>query len=112
MLQPGPAKKVTVYVGEDVRHRGEPLYLVVLNYLFSHGVAGATATKGLAGFGADHRMRTTRIFELSEKLPVRIEFVEVVSKVNELLPKLLELVDRGLVEIQDTTVVKTTARSH
>ena len=38
MLKPGPAKKVTLYVGEDVRHRGEPLHLAVLNYLFYHGV--------------------------------------------------------------------------
>ena len=46
MLKPGPAKKVTVYVGEDVHHRGEPLYLAVLNYLFTQHVAGATVVKG------------------------------------------------------------------
>ena len=48
MLTQGPAKKVTVYVGDGVRHRGEPLYLAVLNYLFYHGVSGATVTKGVA----------------------------------------------------------------
>ncbi|HEY6357928.1 MAG TPA: DUF190 domain-containing protein, partial [Vicinamibacterales bacterium] len=106
MLKPGSAKKVTIYVGEDVRHRGEPIYIVLLNYLFYHGVSGATVTKGVAGFGADHHMRTLRILEASENLPIKIEFVERPSKLDELLPKLLQMVGEGLVEIQDTTILK------
>jgi len=61
MLKQGPAKKVTVYVGEDVHQRGEPLYLAVLNFLFYHGVAGATVTKGVAGFGSHHQIHSARI---------------------------------------------------
>ena len=108
MLKPGPAKKVTVYVGEDVHHHGEPLYLAVLNYLFYHGVSGATVTKGVAGFGADHHMHTARILEMSENLPIKIEFVEQPRKLDELLPKLLEMIGEGLVEIQETTILKAT----
>jgi PII-like signaling protein len=106
MLTHGPAKKVTVYVGEDVHHRGEPLYLALLNYLFYHGVSGATVTKGVAGFGADHHMHTARILEVSENLPIKIEFVEMPAKLDALLPKLLQMVGEGLVEIQDTTILK------
>lgn len=113
MLTPGPAKKVTIYVGEDVRHRGEPLYLAVLNYLFYHSVSGATVTKGVAGFGADHHLHTARILEVSENLPVKIEFVERPDRLDELLPKLLQIVGEGLVEIQDTTILKAaTAKGH
>jgi PII-like signaling protein len=106
MLTQGPAKKVTVYVGEDVHHRGETLYLAVLNYLFYHGVSGAMVTKGVAGFGADHQLHTARILEVSENLPIKIEFVEQMAKLDELLPKLLEMVGEGLIEIQDTTILK------
>jgi uncharacterized protein len=106
MLKQGPAKKVTVYVGEDVHHHGEPLYLAILNYLFYHGVSGATVTKGVAGFGADHHLHTARILEVSENLPVKIEFVEVPATLDTLLPKLLQMVGEGLVEIQDTTILK------
>jgi PII-like signaling protein len=105
MLKQGPAKKVTVYVGEDVHHRGEPVYLAVLNYLFYHGVSGATVTKGVAGFGSHHHMHTTRILEISENLPIKIEFVEEASKLDTILPKLVEMVSPGLVDVQDTTVV-------
>ena len=106
MLTHGPAKKVTVYVGEDVRHHGEALYLAVLNYLFYHGVSGATVTKGVAGFGPDHHLHTARILEASENLPIKIEFVETAAKTEEMLPKLLQMVGEGLVEIQDTTILK------
>lgn len=105
MLKPGPAKKVTVFVGEDVQTHGEPLYLAIVNYLFYHGVSGATVTKGVAGFGAHHRLRTTRLLEMSENLPVKIEFVEEPAKLEAILPKLAQLVSPGLVEVQDTTVV-------
>jgi PII-like signaling protein len=106
MLQPGPARKVTVYVGEDVHHHGEPLYLAVLNYLFYHGVSGCTVTKGVAGFGPDHHLHTVRILEMSENLPVKIEFVETQQTLDTLLPKLLHMVGEGLIEIQDTTILK------
>ena len=106
MLTQGPAKKVTVYVGEDIHHHGEPLYLAVMNYLFYHGVSGATVTKGVAGFGPDHHMHTARILEMSENLPIKIEFVESPATLETLMPKLLQMVGEGLIEIQDTTILK------
>jgi len=110
MLTQGPARKVTVYVGEDVHYHGEPLYLAVLNYLFYRGVSGATVTKGVAGFGAHHRMRTARILELSENLPIKIEFVEQADRLDAVLPKLVQMVGAGLVEIQETIVVTASGR--
>jgi PII-like signaling protein len=111
MLERGPARKITVYVGEDVRHHGEPLYLAVLNYLFQHRVSGAMITKGVAGFGADHHLHTSRILEVSENLPIKIEFIESAGKAEQLLPKLLDMVGEGVVEAQDTTILKSaTAR--
>jgi PII-like signaling protein len=106
MLTTGAAKKVTIYVGEDVRHHGESLYLAILNYLFSHGVSGATVSKGVAGFGADHHLHTARILEMSENLPIKIEFVEMPGTLDALLPELLKMVDEGLVDVQDTTILK------
>ena len=62
--------------------------------------------RGVAGFGADHHMHTTRIEVLTANLPMKIEFIESAEKVDELLPKLHEMVGTGLIEVQDTTVVK------
>jgi PII-like signaling protein len=106
MLTHGPAKRVTICVGEDVHHHGEALYMVVLNFLFYRGVAGATITKGIAGFGADHKLHTNRILRLAENLPIRIEFVETADKLELLLPRLYELAGPGIIDVQDTMVVK------
>ncbi len=106
MLQHGPAKKVTIYVGEAARHRHEPVYMAVLNYLFYHHVSGATVTRGAAGFGSDHQLHMERFVDTSLDLPVKIEFVDEAARVDEILPKLLQIVEDGLVEVQDTTIVK------
>jgi len=106
MLNSGSAKKVSIYVGEDHQYHGQPTYSAVLDFLFYRGVSGATVTRGLAGFGADHHLHTTRILRLTENLPVKLEFTETPEKVEELLPKLSEMVGTGLIEVQDTMVVK------
>jgi PII-like signaling protein len=106
MLAKGPAKKVTIYVNEDSRYHHQPLYEAILTFLMHKGVAGATASRAMAGFGAGRVMHTPKIEVLAEHLPVRIEFVEAAGKVDELLPALYDMVDDGLIEVQDTTVVR------
>ena len=106
MLKPGPAKKVCIYVGEDQQYHGQALYAAVLDFLFYRGVSGAAAVRGIAGFGADHKMHTTRILRLTENLPVKIEFVEAPEKLEEILPKLHDMVGVGLIDVQDTTILK------
>ncbi|HLV94487.1 MAG TPA: DUF190 domain-containing protein [Candidatus Acidoferrales bacterium] len=106
MLKAGPAKKVVIYVGEDHKYHGQSSYSAILDFLFYKGVSGASVVRGIAGFGADHHLHTTRIERLTEDLPIKVEFIESADKVKDLLPKLQELVGTGLIEIQDTTVVK------
>jgi PII-like signaling protein len=74
--------------------------------LFYRGVAGATVVRGIAGFGADHKMHTARILRLTENLPVKIEFIESPEKCDEILPKLHEMVGTGLIDVQETLIVK------
>jgi len=106
MLTAGPAKKVIIYVGEDHKYHGQSAYSAILDFLFYRGVSGASVIRGFAGFGADHHMHTARIEALTGNLPMKIEFIESPQKVEELLPKLQEMAGTGLIEVQDTTVVK------
>jgi PII-like signaling protein len=106
MLKAGPAKKVSIYVGEDHLYHGQSAYSAILDFLFYRGVSGASVTRGIAGFGAGHHMHTMRIERLMEDLPIKIEFIESPEKIEELLPKLHDLAGTGLIEIQDTTVAK------
>jgi PII-like signaling protein len=106
MLKAGKALKVTIYISEGSTRHGIPTYSSVLDFLFYRGVSGATVLKGIAGFGADHHMHASQFVEISDHLPVKIEFIETREKVDELLGKLEELVGSGMIEIQETTVVK------
>lgn len=106
MLQKGTAKKVTIFVNEDTRHHLGPLYEAILNFLLHKGVAGATASRALAGFGAHQVMHTAKIEVLAQHLPIRIEFIETAARLDELLPALYDMVGDGVLEVSDTEVVK------
>src|SRR5579863_1307829 len=106
MLTAGKAVKVSIYLSEGSKHHGVPVYSSILDFLFYRGVAGATVMKGIAGFGADHHMHSSNMVEISDHLPLKIEFIDAREKVDAVLGKLEELAGSGLIEIQETTVAK------
>ncbi len=108
MLQKGPAKKLVIYVNVKHHRHGVPLYESIVHFLQKHGVAGATVTKAVAGYGASGRMHESHVFRITDDVPMRVEAVDTERKINGLLPFLYEMVDKGLIEVQDTEVVRYT----
>jgi PII-like signaling protein len=106
MLTTGPAKKVTVYVMEGQTYHGTACYAAILDYLFFRGISDATVVRGIAGFGTDHKLHTSRLVELSDQMPIKIEFIETPERVQEVLPKLAEIASHGLIEVHDTNVIR------
>jgi PII-like signaling protein len=106
MLVAGKAVKVSIYLTEGATRHGAATYSSILDFLYFRGVAGATVLKGIAGFGADRRIHTSSSVEISEHLPLKIEFIETEDKVNELLGKLEEMAGPGMIELQETTIAK------
>ncbi|MGP8261050.1 MAG: DUF190 domain-containing protein [Acidobacteriaceae bacterium] len=106
MLSAGKAVKVSIYLSEGSTHHGVPTYSSILDFLFYRGVSGATVLKGIAGFGADHHMHSSSIVEISDHMPLKIEFIETREKADALLGKLEELAGSGMIELQETTVAK------
>jgi len=111
MLSKGPAKKVTIYINEDTQHHMLALHDSIMTFLMHKGVSGATATRAYSGFGSHQTMHTPKIEVLAQHLPIRLEFVETPEKIDEVLPALYEMVSDGLIEVQDTTVVKFARKS-
>jgi PII-like signaling protein len=106
MLTKGPAQKVTIFLNEDTQHHLTALHDSIMTFLMHKGVAGATATRAYAGFGSHQVLHTPDVDVLAQHLPIRIEFIDAKEKVDEVLPTLYEMVSDGLIEVQDTTVVK------
>ena len=107
MLTLGPAKKVVVHLNEDTSSEEGFLYQQVLSFLLQKGVAGATLTRPEAGFGSHHRLHEKEAQgAYQQHLPVRVEFIESSEFMETVLPQLCRIVRDGLIELQDTTVVK------
>jgi hypothetical protein len=105
MLSTGKAVKVTVYLSDGAKHHGMPVYTSVLDFLYKNGVAGATVCNGVAGFGAGHRIHAAHILELSDHLPIKVEFIDTAEKVEKIMPELQQKCVCGLIEMQETSVI-------
>ncbi len=106
MLKPGPARKLIITVNEADRRHGKSVYNALL-FLFRHkGLAGATVSRAIAGFAGHGAIQTVNLVDLGAELPVRIEVVDTPEAIDRVLPDVYDIVERGLVEVQDTLVVK------
>jgi PII-like signaling protein len=107
MLKPGLASKVTIHLNDDTSSSTSFIYEQVFQFLYDNGVAGATLTRPQAGFGSHHHSHSRESYGSSgNHLPVQIQFVDTQEVVSRLLPALCEMVKDGLIEMQDTRVIK------
>lgn len=95
-----------VFLGENDKWHGQPLYEAIVMKARELHLAGATVLRGPMGFGAASRLHTTKILRLSEDLPIIIEIVDGKDKIDELLPYIDEMVEEGLVTLERVQVIK------
>lgn len=105
---PGPAaaKMLRVFVGEDDRWDGRPLYEAIVERLLEMDLAGATVYRGIAGFGANQRIHAARRLGFSHDAPVMIAVVDRDEKIRAVIPVLDEMVGEGLVVLSDVEVLR------
>ncbi len=104
------AKRLTIYIGESDKWRGKALHVALLETLRTQGMAGATVTRGLAGFGAHSVVHTANILALSLDLPLVIQAVDTAEKIDEVLQVIAPMVGEGLITLDEVEVVKYTHR--
>jgi hypothetical protein len=86
MADSSKGQQITVYFGEADRWQQQPLALALLHMLRREGCSGATITRGVAGFGAESRIKTPTILALSFDLPMVLTVVDTPERVARLLP--------------------------
>jgi PII-like signaling protein len=106
MKLPEQAELVRIFIGEGDRYEGHPLYRAIVNLARERGLAGATVTRGLMGFGAHSRMHYAGILRLSEDLPIIIEIVDRPDRIEAFLPELDSMIAEGLVTVEKVRVLK------
>lgn len=102
---PSEAELLRVFMGESDHYGGKPLYEAIIQEARNRGMAGATALRGLMGFGAHSRLHTAKVLCLSEDLPIVVEIVDTAEKIEALLPKLDEMIEEGLVTLERVRVI-------
>ena len=50
-------------------------------------------------------MHSAHLLDISDHLPIKVEFIETREKVDAILPELQKRAGSGLIELQETTVV-------
>jgi len=100
----GTGKRVRIYIGESDHWGGQPLFLAILETLRREGCAGATAVRGIAGFGAHSLIHTATIVRLSEDLPIVLEWIDTPERVERVLPKVRAMVSEGMITVDDVGI--------
>ncbi|MEW6637026.1 MAG: DUF190 domain-containing protein [Actinomycetota bacterium] len=91
------ARRVRVFLGEDERYRGRPLFEAIVLAAKENGLAGATVFRGFMGYAPHADVATAGILRLAENLPVVVDIVDSEERIEEFLPFLRQAVERGVV---------------
>jgi PII-like signaling protein len=106
MKIPSDGYLLRIFIGENDKWRGRPLYEAIVLKARELHMAGATVLRGPMGFGAHSRLHTAKIMRLSEDLPMVIEIVDGKDKIDELMPHIDQMVQEGLVTLERVQVIK------
>ena len=95
-----------VFLGENDRHEGHPLYQALVEMLREEKIAGATVLRGVAGFGAGSHLHTGSLLRLSQDLPMIVEVVDTEANIERVTPRIDAMVEEGLVTLEPVRVVR------
>jgi hypothetical protein len=98
------SRLLRIYIGEADLFHGRPLYQAIIEIMRREGLAGATVLRGIEGFGKSSLLHTATVLRLSEDLPILIECVDTVEKVEAVLQVLDDMIEDGLVTIEKVDV--------
>jgi len=93
-----------IFIGENDKHDGKPLYEWIVLKAREAGLAGATVIRGIEGFGAHSRLHTAKILRLSEDLPIIIEIVDALEKIEGFMPVIDGAIVEGLATLERVKV--------
>lgn len=104
-----PGLRLTVLVGESDTWHHRPLYTEIVHRAHAAGLAGASAFRGIEGFGTTSLIHTQRLLSLSEDLPVAVVIVDAEAPVRAFLPRVMELAGEGTVTLDACEIVRRAA---
>jgi len=106
----GEVLLLKIFLGESDKAGSIPVYEKIVIEAKDKGLAGSTVYKGIMGFGRTSRIHTTKILRLSEDLPIIIEIVDEVKKIEKFIPLVVDIFEQydcgGLISTEKTEIIK------
>ncbi|MEW6193972.1 MAG: DUF190 domain-containing protein [Bacteroidota bacterium] len=110
----GDAKLLRIFLGESDKIHSINVYEKIVMKAREEGLAGATVFRGIMGFGGKSRIHTSKILRLSEDLPLIIEIVDEVVKIEKFIPVVESIFNEancgGLITIEHAEIIKYTTK--
>ncbi len=100
MIPTEEGRILRIFLEEELKHKGIPLYQWIIKEAQKQKLAGATVLRGLEGFGLHHKMLTAKILRLSSNLPIVIEVVDQTEKIEAFFSLIDPVISEGLVTIE------------
>ncbi len=103
-------KLLRIFIGESDKSGNRPLYEAIVFEAKKQGLSGATVTRGIMGYGANSKIHTAKLLELSWDLPMIVEIIDTEEKIREFIKIVEQLFDAstsgGLITLESTEVIR------
>lgn len=110
MKESGEAKLLRIFIGESEKVKSIPAYEKIVLLAREHGLAGATVIRGVMGYGRNSIIHTSKLLALSSDLPIIVEIVDEIEKIENFIPILNEIFETsgcaGLITLEKAEVIK------
>lgn len=105
MTLSGAARRLMVIIDVDSSYNHKPLFMEIIRRARDAGLAGASAFRGVEGFGHSHHLHTSRLLDISDKLPLMIIMIDTAENIDRFVPQLADLMTGGVIAIDDVEVL-------
>lgn len=94
-----------VFVGEQQKFEGKPVYEAIVEAAKERGLMGATVLRGMLGYGAHCKLHTAKVLMLSEDLPMIVEIVDTTERIAEFIPLITAMNHKGLITLEKVKII-------
>jgi len=105
MKKESDAILLRICISESDKYEGKLLSNYLIEFFKQKGLAGATALRGISGFGKSSKLHTTSILRLSDDLPIVIEVVDRKENIERVKPRLGEIIEEGLITEEEVKII-------
>jgi hypothetical protein len=101
----GERTLMRIHIGESDKWHGQSLHEAIVQMLRKERFSGVTVLRGVGGYGGSSVYHTDKILRLSQDLPIVLEVIESTERIEQILPRLDEMVEGGLITLEKVRVI-------